>query len=289
MSAPSVSFEIFPPASIRASFKLWDSLARLQGFDPDYVSVTYGAQGGAQDRTLDSALAVQSQTGAPVAAHLTAARASKAQVLARAESFAKAGIRDVVALRGDAEEAGAAFEPHPDGFANSLELIAALAAQDRFTIRVGAYPESHPDAASQAQNIDYLKAKFEAGADAALSQFFFEPETFLRFRDACAAAGITKPIYPGILPITNWRKIRGFAQSCGAEVPAWMDQAFEKAERDERSDLLSLTIASEMCERLLREGVEHLHIYTLNSAKLSERLLLALGVPYVQPALRHVA
>lgn len=288
MSRPTLSFEIFPPASVPASFKLWESLSRLQYFSPKFISVTYGAQGSTQDITRDTALAVIEQTDLPVAAHLTAARASKEDVLARADGFAKAGVKDIVALRGDAEKPGAAFVPHPEGFQNSIELIEALADKD-FNIRVGAYPESHPDAASSKQNIDFLKAKLDAGACEAITQFFFEADTFLRFRDACADAGINAPIIPGILPIAKWKRARSFALRCGASVPVWLDNAFEKAIRDDREELLSLSVTTELCSNLIDEGVDHLHIYTLNSAKLTEEICIALGITPEMPALRNVA
>lgn len=288
MPVPSLSFEIFPPASVQNAFKLWDCMAQLQGFQPDFLSVTYGAQGGAQDRTLDTVKAVMDQTGLPVAAHLTAARASKEEVLARAKSFANAGIDQIVALRGDPDAAGADFVPHPNGFSSSLEMIAALSKLDLFKIRIGAYPEGHPSSTSLQQNIDYLKAKFDAGADEAITQFFFEPDTFLRFRDACEKAGIEKPIHPGILPIGNWERARSFAKRCGASVPQWLDRAFQVAIRDDRADLLSLAVTTELSSKLLEEGVPHLHIYTLNSARLTGRLCAALGVEPVQ-VLRNVA
>lgn len=289
MSTPTVSFEVFPPASMRASFKLWDAMARLQVFSPEYISVTYGAQGSAQDGTPDTARAVMDQTGLPVAAHLTAARASKAEVMERAQGFADYGIRDVVALRGDPDTPGGTFTPHPDGFESSIDLIEALAAMDTFRIRVGAYPESHPSAASAQQNIDFLKAKFDAGADEAITQFFFDAETFLRFRDKCDKAGITAPIIPGILPVTNWKRARGFAERCGAKVPDWLDQGFETAIRDDREALYSLAVTTELCSALVDEGVPHLHIYTLNSARLTEQLCIALGVPVTQISVRNVA
>jgi methylenetetrahydrofolate reductase (NADPH) len=289
MSTPSVSFEIFPPASLTTSFRLWDAIERLRGFAPDYVSVTYGAQGSAQDRTLDAAKAIMAQTKLPVAAHLTAARQSKSEVLARAESFAAAGITKIVALRGDPEETGTPFEPHPLGFRSSVDMIAALSKMGKFDITVGAHPESHPAAASMKQNIDFLKAKFDAGATEAITQFFFEADTFFRFRDACVAAGVTAPIIPGILPIPSWKKVRGFANKCGASVPAWLDDAFAKAIRDEREDLLSLSVASELCTDLVSGGADHLHIYTLNSAPLTQKLCIALGLAPKTQALRDVA
>ncbi len=289
MSSPSVSFEIFPPQSMTASFRLWEAMTRLQVFSPDYISVTYGAQGSVQDRTLDTAQAVMQQTGLPLAAHLTAARASKEEVLARARSFADAGIEQIVALRGDPDVPGGLFEPHAEGFASSLELVAALADMNRFKIRVGAYPEGHAACESTSQNIDFLKAKFDAGADEAITQFFFEASTYLRFRDACAKAGIEHKVHPGILPPANWTRTRQFAKKCGARVPRWLDQAFKTARRDQREDLLALTVTTEICSKLVAEGVDHLHIYTLNSAHLTERLCCALGLNPQQAVLRNVA
>lgn len=289
MPVPTVSFEIYPPASMTASFRLWEAMARLQVLAPEYISVTYGAQGSAQDRTLDTGQAVMQQTGLPVAAHLTAARASKAEVLARAQSYADAGIQQIVALRGDPETVGGPFEPHREGFQSSIELVKALADMNQFRIRVGAYPESHSSASSRAQNIDFLKAKFDAGADEAITQFFFEADTYLRFRDECAKAGVNKPVIPGILPPANWTRTRQFARKCGASVPDWLDRAFKTARRDQREDLLSLAVTTELCSRLVQEGVEHLHIYTLNSSHLAERLCCALGFDVQQPVLRNVA
>ena len=289
MPCPSISFEVFPPATLPASFRLWDAMARLQAFQPDYISVTYGAQGSDQTPTLETAQSMIEQTGLPVGAHLTIARASREDVLAQAQRYFEIGVRDIVALRGDGDAPGAPFTPHPEGFTSSVELVEALAAQGRFRIRVGAYPESHPAAASPQQNIDYLKAKFDAGADEAITQFFFEPQTFLRFRDACAKAGIDKRIVPGILPIANWAKVRRFANSCGASVPAWLDQAFETAVRDDREALLGLAVTTELASKLVEEGVDHLHIYTLNSARLTDQLCTALGVEARPVQLRNVA
>ena len=158
-----------------------------------------------------------------------------------------------------------------------------------FKIRVGAYPEGHPCSVSMAQNIDFLKAKIDAGASEAITQFFFEADTFFRFRDACTKAGISAPIIPGILPIPSWCKVRGFARKCGTHVPVWLDQAFEKAARDDREDLLALSVTSELCTDLVQGGVDHLHIYTLNSARLTQKLCSALGLAIKPLALRNVA
>jgi methylenetetrahydrofolate reductase (NADPH) len=193
-----------------------------------------------------------------------------------------------VALRGDPEGGASTFTPHPDGFANSCELIEALAETGKFTIRVGAYPDPHPEAADYQSNVDWLKRKFDAGADEAITQFFFETETFLRFRDACAAAGITKPITPGILPVTNWTSARKFAERCGAVVPAWLEEAYAAAIRDDRHDLLSTALCTELCSELVEEGVENLHFYTLNRPELTRNVCRALGV-LPQTALSDVA
>ncbi|WP_299502673.1 methylenetetrahydrofolate reductase [NAD(P)H] [uncultured Roseobacter sp.] len=289
MPTPSVSFEVFPPRSIDASFKLWETAQALAPLEPRFFSVTYGAGGSTRDLTHDAAYTLHKSSGLPVAAHLTCVGASKTETLAIAQRFAKAGVTDIVALRGDAPEDQDSFTPHPDGFANSCELIEALAQSGQFTLRVGAYPEQHPEAASQKANIDWLKAKIDAGADEAITQFFFEAETFLRFRDDCAKAGITAPITPGILPIINWTSARKFALRCGASVPAWLNQAFDTAIRDDRHDLLSTAICTELCSTLVDEGVDALHFYTLNRPEMTRQICHALGVTQAITGVRDVA
>ena len=278
MTTPNVSFEVFPPRSVDAAFKLWDTAQALAPLAPRFFSVTYGAGGTTRDLTQDSAHVLRRTSGLPVAAHLTCVGASRAETMEVAHSFAKAGVSDIVALRGDPADGAAKFTPHKDGFQDSCELIEALADTGKFNIRVGAYPDCHPDAADQQANIDYLKRKFDAGADEAITQFFFEAETFLRFRDACVKAGIDKPITPGILPIVNWASARKFAQRCGTPIPAWVGQAFEVAERDGRHDLLATALCTELCSELTDEGVEDLHFYTLNRADLTRDVCRALGV-----------
>jgi len=191
MPQPAVSFEVFPPRTVNAAFDLWDTAQALAPLAPRFFSVTYGAGGKTRDLTHDSAHVLRRTSGLPVAAHLTCVGASKSETLAAADSFAQIGITDILALRGDPENGADQFTPHPDGFANSVELIEALADTGNFTLRVGAYPDSHPEADTQADNIAWLKRKCDAGATEAITQFFFKAETFLRFRDACAAAGIT--------------------------------------------------------------------------------------------------
>lgn len=278
MTTPNVSFEVFPPRTVDAAFKLWDTAQALAPLAPRFFSVTYGAGGSTRDLTHDAAHVLRRTSGLPVAAHLTCVGASRADTMNVAHKFAKAGVTDIVALRGDPADGAATFTPHADGFTDSCELIEALADTGKFNIRVGAYPDSHPEATSQQANIDYLKRKFDAGADEAITQFFFEADTFLRFRDACAAAGIDKPITPGILPVVNWTSARKFADRCGTDVPDWVNQAFTAALRDDRHDLLATAICTELCSDLIDEGVEDLHFYTLNRAELTRDVCRALGV-----------
>lgn len=285
---PQVSFEFFPPQDLEAAFRLHDTVQSLAPFDPRFVSVTYGAGGTTRALTRDAAQALHKTAGLRVAAHLTCVGASREDTLEVARDYAKSGIRDIVALRGDAPKGEARFTPHPDGFANSTQLIAALKETGEFNIKVGAYPERHPDAPYDGADIDWLKAKLDAGADEAITQFFFEPEPFLRFRDACARAGIDKQITPGIFPIENWQGAKRFAARCGASVPAALDDAFAKAKRDGREDLLAIAQATELCDILLGEGVEKLHFYTLNRPALTADICKALGLA-PKLALRNVA
>jgi methylenetetrahydrofolate reductase (NADPH) len=278
MTVPSVSFEFFPPQSFEASFRLWNTVQTLSPLNPRFVSVTYGAGGTTRDLTHEAVSVLHRETGLPVAGHLTCVDATRDETLQIARNYAAAGVSSIVALRGDPPKGEGGFVAHPDGFANSIELIEALADLDAFHIRVGAYPEKHPEARDQAQDIAWLKRKIDAGASEALTQFFFDTEDFLRFRDACVKAGIDAPIIPGILPIENWNGVKRFAARCGATVPAWLDDAFEKAARDNRSDLLATAICTEMCSDLLDEGVNSLHFYTLNRPELTRDVCFALGV-----------
>ncbi|MEM6304381.1 MAG: methylenetetrahydrofolate reductase [NAD(P)H] [Pseudomonadota bacterium] len=283
MTAPAVSFEVFPPRTVDAAFNLWDTAQALAPLAPRFFSVTYGAGGSTRDLTHDAAAVLHRTSGLPVAAHLTCVGASKQETLEVAEGFSKAGVTDIVALRGDPEAGDDRFIPHPEGYADSCALIEDLAATGKFNIRVGAYPDPHPESNSMAENVAWLKRKFEAGADGAITQFFFEAETFLRFRDACASAGIDKPITPGILPIVNWTSARKFAERCGAHVPSWVDQAFTAAaqsgdDAQDRHALLATAMCTELCSDLMAEGVDTLHFYTLNRAELTRDVCRALGV-----------
>ena len=278
MSQPAVSFEFFPPKSLKASFRLWECVSTLAPLDPSFVSVTYGAGGTTRKLTHEAVVALRDQLDLPVAAHLTCVDATRADTCDILDGYAQSGVTDIVALRGDAPQGQDKFTPHPDGFQNSIELIETIAQRGTFNIAVGAYPETHPEALNPQSDIDYLKRKVDAGATRAITQFFFEAETFFRFRDACDAAGITVPILPGILPIENWTGAKRFAESCGTSIPPLIAEAFTKAERDGTSDLLATALATELCDELTEGGVDHLHFYTLNKPELTRDICHALGV-----------
>jgi methylenetetrahydrofolate reductase (NADPH) len=278
MTRPKVSFEFFPPKNLEGSFRLWDCVNTLAPLDPSFVSVTYGAGGTTRQLTHEAVGTIHKTSGLKVAAHLTCVNATKEETLAIAEGYAAVGVTEIVALRGDPPKGTGGFQAHPQGFASSVDLIAALADTGRFTIRVGAYPEKHPDSPDAQADIAWLKRKIDAGATSAITQFFFQPETFFRFRDACVKAGITAPIIPGILPIENWAGARKFAAACGTHVPPTIAQAFDNATRDGTTDLLATAVATSLCDRLLQGGVEHLHFYTLNRPELTRDVCHALGI-----------
>ena len=278
MPTPRISFEFFPPQGIDATFRLWDTVQALAPMRPEFVSVTYGAGGTTRALTHEAVVAIGRNYGLKVAAHLTCVDASREETLAIARAYADAGIRDIVALRGDAPKGAQRFTPHADGFASSVELVAALAAMGRFNIRVGAYPEPHPDAAYSGADIDHLRRKFDAGATSALTQFFFDADTFFRFRDAADRAGITGRIIPGILPVQGWAGAKRFALRCGTSVPAKLDEAFTRAARDGREDLYALAHCTALCEKLIAGGVQDLHFYTLNRPDLTRDVVRALGI-----------
>ncbi len=278
MPIPRVSFEFFPPQTLDASFRLWETVQVLAPLKPAFASVTYGAGGTTRQLTHDAVTTIGRNYGLNVAAHLTCVDATRAQTLAIAAAYAAAGVTEIVALRGDAPKGADRFVPHPDGFASSVDLIAALAKTGKFKLRVGAYPETHPEAGNAAADVTYLKRKIDAGATSAITQFFFDADVFFRFRDACVAAGINAPIIPGILPIQNWDAAKRFASRCGTRVPQRLDEAFAMAARDGRSDLLALTQCTVLCDRLIRGGVEDLHFYTLNRPHLTRDVCHALGL-----------
>jgi len=285
---PRISFEFFPPQTLDASFRLWETVQALAPLSPEFVSVTYGAGGTTRKLTHEAVSTIGRNYGLNVAAHLTCVEATRAETMEIVEAYAEAGVREIVALRGDAPKGAERFTPHADGFASSVELIEAIAATGKFKIRVGAYPEPHPDAADTLADVRWLKRKIDAGATSAITQFFFEADTFLRFRDLCAKEGITAPIIPGILPIQSWEGTKKFAARCGTAVPLRLDEAFANAKRDGREDLLALTQCTTLCTRLIEEGVEDLHFYTLNRPGLTRDVCHALGIQQ-QAVLEKVA
>ena len=286
---PNVSFEFFPPKSLAGSFRLWDCVKTLAPLDPTFVSVTYGAGGTTRKLTHEAVTTLHKETGLRVAAHLTCVDATRAETLQIAQDYADAGVTDIVALRGDAPKGAASFTPHNDGFQSSIDLIGTLRDAGPFNISVGAYPEKHPEAADTAADIAFLKRKIDVGATQAITQFFFEADTFFRFRDACTKAGITAPIIPGILPIENWAGTQKFARSCGATIPALIADAFHNAARDNTTDLLATALATELCDDLLTGGVEQLHFYTLNKPELTRNICHALGITPKTGRLQNVA
>lgn len=284
-----LSFEFFPPQSLEGSFKLWNAVDALSGFAPDFVSVTYGAGGSTRELTKSAVAVIRQNYGLEVAGHLTCVNASRQEVLDVARGYAASGAKQIVALRGDAPKGVDHFSAHEDGFASSVELIEALADMSEFKIRVGAYPHKHPEASDAQADIEFLKRKFEAGADTAITQFFFEAEDFLRFRDRCAKAGIKNKITPGILPIEDWEKTKKFSARCGTVTPEWMDKAFRNTQTPDEARLLSTALCTEICDDLLCEGVEDLHFYTLNDPSLTQDVCRALGRKLAAPALHKVA
>jgi methylenetetrahydrofolate reductase (NADPH) len=275
---PKISFEFFPPKSLQASFDLWESLNVLAPLNPEFVSVTYGAGGTTRQLTKEMTEAIGKSYGLDVAAHLTCVNASKAETLAIAKSYVDAGVNQIVALRGDAPKGSTGFCPHPQGFADAVDLVAGLAATNIKTIHVGAYPEPHPEASNANADIDWLKRKIDAGATSAITQFFFDSEIFLRFRDRCAKAGIHVPIIPGILPIENWDNVKRFAKRCGASIPASLDAEFVMAKRNGVEDILSVVVATDICSDLMDDGIDQFHFYTLNRPYLTRDICLALGI-----------
>ena len=274
-----VSFEFFPPKTEKSEQQLWETVLALAPLRPDFVSVTYGAGGSTRDRTHDIVARIIREVGLPTAAHLTCVEASKDEIREVAEAYWEAGVRHIVALRGDPPTMGQKFVPHPDGYASAADLVAGLKDIAPFDISVAAYPETHPEAASAASDLDNLKRKLDAGASRAITQFFFAPEKFLRFRDLAAAQGIDAPILPGILPVSNVAQTRKFAKACGAEIPKWMEELFEGLDnRPESRKLVAATIAAEMCRSLYAEGVRDFHFYTLNRAELSYAVCHLLGM-----------
>lgn len=276
-NTPAVSFEFFPPRNLDQSFRLWDTARALAPLAPEFVSVTYGAGGTTRQLTHEAVTALASHYGLNVAAHLTCVDATREETMQIVADYAAAGVHEIVALRGDAPQGQTAFAPHPGGFANSIELIEAIAARGDMTIRCGAYPEPHPESSDTAADVAWLQRKSAAGATSAITQFFFDADTFFRFRDACERAGVTAQIIPGILPIQSWAGTRRFAERCGTSVPDWADAAFGAAGKAGEAQLALDTCVS-LCEDLVAGGVDRLHFYTLNKPDLVVNVCAALGI-----------
>lgn len=274
-----VSFEFFPPKTERMGEILWDSIATLAPLEPRFVSVTYGAGGTTRERTHATVERIVRETSIPAAAHLTCVDASRTEIEEIARAYWEIGVRHIVALRGDPPVAGAKFTPRADGYASAADLVAGLKAVAPFEISVGAYPETHPEAASAAADLDNLKRKIDAGADRAITQFFFEPDIFLRFRDAAAAAGITAELVPGIMPVSNFAAVQRMSGMTGTAVPTWLAHLFEGLDDlPAARQLVAATVSAELCRRLYAGGVRQFHFYTLNRAELSYAICHLLGL-----------
>jgi methylenetetrahydrofolate reductase (NADPH) len=274
-----VSFEFFPPKTEKMEEQLWSAMETLEPLCPRFVSVTYGAGGSTRERTHNTVARIAKETRTPAAAHLTCVEASKAEIAEVAGAYWDAGVRHIVALRGDPPTMGATFEPHPDGYASAAELVEGLRKLHPFEISVSAYPETHPEAKSRQSDIDNLKRKLDAGASRAITQFFFEPETFFRFRDSVAASGVKAEIVPGIMPVTNFASIVRMSGMTGTSVPPWLGRLFEGLDDHPAArQLVAATVSAEMCRRMYAGGVRHFHFYTLNRAELSYAICHLLGL-----------
>jgi methylenetetrahydrofolate reductase (NADPH) len=275
----AVSFEFFPPKTDSMAETLWRSIETLAPLNPRFVSVTYGAGGSTRERTHATVERIVKETDLTPAAHLTCVGATRDEIDAVAKAYWDAGVRHIVALRGDPPELGQAYRPHPGGYANAAELVAGLKAVAPFEISVAAYPEVHPDSDCPESDLDNLLRKIDAGADRAITQFFFSADCFLRFRDRVAAVRPGIEIVPGILPVTNVATTRRFAGQCGAAIPDWLDRLFEGLdELPAARQLVAATIAGELCGQLYAGGVRHFHFYTLNRAELAYAICHLLGV-----------
>jgi methylenetetrahydrofolate reductase (NADPH) len=274
-----LSFEFFPPKTDEMEKQLWQAVKRLEPLGPRFVSVTYGAGGSTRERTHATVRRIRNETALEPAAHLTCVAATCGEVDEVARQYWAAGIRHIVALRGDMPAGAGRYSPHPGGYGRAADLVAGLKRIAPFEISVAAYPETHPDGGTPAADLDNLKRKVDAGATRAITQYFFDVDKFLRFRDLCDAFQIRVPIIPGILPVTNFAQVVKFSTACGASVPPWLARLFEGLDNDpETRRLVAATVAAEQCRRLQDHGVGEFHFYTLNRADLTYAICHILGV-----------
>jgi methylenetetrahydrofolate reductase (NADPH) len=274
----SVSFEFFPPGDDAAAGHLWSAIERLAPLSPRFVSVTYGADGSTRSRTHECVMRILRDTDLTVAPHLTCVGAAREEVIGIAEDYWRQGVRHLVALRGDPATAGG-YQPHPGGFAFGADLVRGLKGAAPFEISVAAYPEGHPETGTVEADLENLKRKIDAGANGAITQFFFDTDVFLRYRDRCAAAGIRANIVPGILPITRFPQMLRFAERCGTSVPEWLRRRFDGLDEDaETRRMIAAHVAIDQVQQLRRHGVEEFHFYTLNRAELTYAICHALGL-----------
>lgn len=274
-----VSFEFFPPKNEKMETALWASIRKLEPLNPEMVSVTYGAGGSTRERTHATISRILKDTGLTPAAHLTCVGATKGEIDDIAREYWDMGVRHIVALRGDMPEVGAAYAPHDQGYINATDLVAGLKKIGDFHLSVAAYPESHPDSADGQADIDNLKRKIDAGADQAITQYFFDVDMYFRFMDRVMAAGITVPVIPGIMPVTNFAQAKNFSARCGTTIPKWLENLFEGLDgRPEIRRHVAATVAAEQCMRLAQGGVRKFHFYTLNRSELTTTICHFLGI-----------
>lgn len=274
----AVSFEFFPPKTEKMNEQLWQAIETLVPLSPRFVSVTYGAGGSTRERTHGTVARIQNETPLSAAAHLTCVEATKEDIAEIAEDYWNAGVRHIVALRGDPPEQGKPYSVHPGGYENAAALVAGLGALHPFEISVAAYPESHPDSPSPQADLDNLRRKIDAGATRAITQFFFEPDTFFRFRDKAAAAGIEAELVPGIMPVMSFASVVRMSAMCGTSVPEWMATMFEGLDdKPDARQLVAATLAARLCHKLYVGGVRQFHFYTLNRAELTYAICHLLG------------
>jgi methylenetetrahydrofolate reductase (NADPH) len=276
---PKVSFEFFPPKDEAMEEQLWSTIARLEDLAPRFVSVTYGAGGSTRERTHRTVTRILEETSLVPAAHLTCVGATRAEIDAVVRAYGHAGVRHIVALRGDAPDDDGVYRPYPGGYGYAADLVEGLKQAGEYEISVAAYPETHPQARSREADLANLRSKFEAGATRAITQFFFDVDDFYRFMDDALAAGINGPIVPGILPVTNMKSLVRFAAGCGARLPDWLHAAFEGLDEDpETRKLIAASLAIEQCQRLQDQGFDEFHFYTLNRPELTCAICHAIGV-----------